>query len=281
MSFLAVPKEVSVINLLMRLAERSPALRRFLWQRWYQHLAGYRVQGWHFMNYGYEANEVAAEQPLSLDTADEPERYSIQLYDRVARGADLRGKQVLEVGSGRGGGASFVARYHHPMRMVGVDFSAKAVRFCQKEHRQKNLEFRRGDAEHLPFAEASFDAVLNVESSHCYGSMPRFVAEVKRVLKPGGFFLFADFRTPEKSKELRQLFEQSGLEICEHQDITKEVLRALQRDSARKLELLERAAPRRLLATLKRFAAVEGSDVFRFFADGTFVYERYVLKKPN
>ena len=38
------------------------------------------------------------------------------------------------------------------------------------------------------------DVVLNVESSHCYGSMPRFLAEVRRVLEPRGYFLHADFR---------------------------------------------------------------------------------------
>jgi len=269
-----------VIDLLMRLAERSPTMRKFLWQRWYQHLAGYRVHGWHFMNYGYQADPSSC-SPLALRSEDEPERYSIQLYERVARAADLGGKHVLEVGSGRGGGASFVARHFRPQRLVGMDFSAKAVRFCQREHRSDNLEFIRGDAERIPFAERSFDAVINVESSHCYGSIPKFVQEVKRVLKPGGHFLFADFRTVAKAEELRQVFADSGLIVQEHEVITGEVLRALSLDSARKVALLEQKAPRRLLGTLKRFAAVEGSDVYRYFADGTFVYERYALTKPS
>jgi SAM-dependent methyltransferase len=40
----------------------------------------------------------------------------------------------------------------------------------------------------------SFDAVINVEASHCYPSLPRFLAEVARVLRPGGHFLYADVR---------------------------------------------------------------------------------------
>jgi ubiquinone/menaquinone biosynthesis C-methylase UbiE len=43
-----------------------------------------------------------------------------------------------------------------------------------------------GDAENLPFPQVSFDAVINVESAHCYGSIERFLAEVHRVLRPGG-----------------------------------------------------------------------------------------------
>ena len=49
-----------------------------------------------------------------------------------------------------------------------------------------------GDAESLPFGDEMFDAVVNVESSHCYGSTPAFLAQVKRVLRCGGHFLFAD-----------------------------------------------------------------------------------------
>ena len=41
-----------------------------------------------------------------------------------------------------------------------------------------------GDAESLPFADRSFDAVINVEASHAYPHFPRFLAEVARVLRP-------------------------------------------------------------------------------------------------
>mgnify|MGYP000514460251 CR=1 FL=1 len=267
-----------MLGLLMKLAERSPAIRRFLWLRWYQYLAGYDEREWHFMNYGYQT-AVAEDEPRKLQPADEPNRYSIQLYDRVAGAVDLRGKALLEVGSGRGGGSSFVHRYHHPTQTTGLDFSAKAVKFCRARHHYAGLEFAHGDAEHMPFADDSFDAVLNVESSHCYGSMPRFVAEVARVLRPEGHFLFADFRTPAMAEQLRQLFAESNLEIVERETITDNVLRALSLDSERKLSLLEKAAPKRMLGTLRRFAAIEGSDVYESFANGTFVYERYALRK--
>ena len=56
------------------------------------------------------------------------------------------------------------------------------------------LAFEVGDAERMPFPDASFDAVVNVESSHCYPSMPAFLSEVRRVLRPGGHFLYADLR---------------------------------------------------------------------------------------
>lgn len=268
-----------MINLLMKLTEVSPAFRRFLWHRWYQYLAGYRISAWHYMNYGYQAPDST--KPRPLEDSDEPNRYCIQLYDRVASAVPLEGKQVLEVGSGRGGGCSFVHRYHHPERTVGVDISAKAVRFCRAQHQHSGLSFERGDAEHLPFDAATFDAVLNVESSHCYGSMKSFTEEVARVLRPGGHFLFTDFRTPDAAEQLQAIFQQSPLQVIEQEIITDDVLRALTLDSERKLELLEKSAPKRWLKTLKRFAAVEGSDVYQSFAEGTFIYVRYTLRKAE
>ena len=56
-----------------------------------------------FMNYGYA--------PLSAELAGtpEPEKYCLQLYRRLLGDADLRGKKVVEVSCGRGGGAAHVA----------------------------------------------------------------------------------------------------------------------------------------------------------------------------
>ena len=48
------------------------------------------------------------------------------------------------------------------------------------------LDFVHGDAESLPFSDGSFDAVINVEASHAYPRLTRFLEEVVRVLRPGG-----------------------------------------------------------------------------------------------
>jgi ubiquinone/menaquinone biosynthesis C-methylase UbiE len=55
------------------------------------------------------------------------------------------------------------------------------------------LSFIKGDAEALAFDAGSFGAVINIESSHCYGSMETFLANAKRVLCQKGYFLYADF----------------------------------------------------------------------------------------
>ena len=77
------------------------------------------------MNYGHVAD--GGGEPLLLSAEDEPDRYCIQLYERVATPAKLAGAKVLEVGCGRGGGASFLSRYHGPEKFTGADFSAELV----------------------------------------------------------------------------------------------------------------------------------------------------------
>ena len=131
---------------------------------------------------------------LPLAASDEPNRFCIQLYHRTATQVDLSGKRVLEVSCGHGGGASYLVRTLRPASYTGLDLNPAGVDFCRKRHKLPGLDFVQGNAEDLPFADQSFDAVINVEASHHYPRFPRFLAEVARVLRPGGHFLYADFR---------------------------------------------------------------------------------------
>ncbi len=57
---------------------------------------------YYFMNYGYVP--FTFEKPLSLLPEDETNRYSLQLYHYLCALVDLSEKEMLEIGSGRGGG---------------------------------------------------------------------------------------------------------------------------------------------------------------------------------
>ena len=254
-----------------------PGFRKRLWRAWYEYLAGsYRVTEWAFMNFGYAVSDV---KTLSLAEADEPDRHCIQLYDHVAGTIDLSGCTVLEVGSGRGGGSSFIRRYKRPARMVGVDLSKKAVDFCRVTHRMDGLEFRVGDAERLPFQDNSFDAVINVESSHCYPAFETFLSEVRRVLRPGGYFLYADFRERTAVDAWRSALERSGLEILHETIITPNVVTALERDSDRKREWIDQIIPGIIRPSFLEFAAVRGSGLFESFRSGKLVYISFVFRR--
>ena len=142
-------------KLFVTLTDRSPGMRRWLWQRWYQFLARYQEGQWTFMNYGF-----ADSAELQLRPEDQPDRYCAQLYHKVATAVPLSGKEVIEVGCGRGGGASFVARYLRPRSMLAIDYSARAIGLCQSRHHVDTLKFAVGDAEKLPVPKASADVVI-------------------------------------------------------------------------------------------------------------------------
>jgi ubiquinone/menaquinone biosynthesis C-methylase UbiE len=249
--------------------------KRLLWRGWYQFLAArYRDPRWTFMNYGYRSADVPAPP---LDPADEPDRSCIQLYDVVARGVPLAGQDLLEVGCGRGGGASYVARALGPRRVVAVDLSPRAIGLCRRRFRQPNLSFEVGDAELLPFPDGAFDAVLNVESSHCYGRFDLFLREVRRVLRPGGHFLYADFRPEEEIAGWRASLQAAGFAMAAEHDLRPGVVAALDADDDQKRVLIDSFIDRPLLAIFREFAALRGSVLNGALRRGEFGYRAFVL----
>lgn len=270
-----------VVDFLGKVAATSPRAKRFLWKTWYQFLSRRFIRDeWTFMNYGYAPLDGDGSS-IVLNEVDEQDRYYAQLYHRVACGAELSGKDVLEVGSGRGGGASYMARYLKPASMTGLDFSLSAVKLCRSIHKDDRLSFVQGDAEHLPFENEKFDVVINVESSHCYGRPEVFFGEVARVLKPGGRFLFADFRPNTALEELRSQLSQAGFEIECEEDITPNVLRAMDLTSEAKANLVKEQVPGALRAAFKDFAGIPGTRVYNSFQSAEVVYMRYELKRPE
>jgi ubiquinone/menaquinone biosynthesis C-methylase UbiE len=276
----ASPKKMGlparVFVTLLRLAPSG--IQNRMWKWWYQKMAKANDdRQFRFMNYGFED-----EKGPELEAEDEPNRMFIQLYSMNIRGVDLEGKQVLEVGSGRGGGASWIAKTHKPTKLTAVDFSAEAVSHCQSWYAdQKNLQFIEGNAQDLPFEDATFDVVYNVESSHCYGDMVAFIEQAFRVLKPGGMFCWTDLRDAKTMETLPALFESKGFEIVESADVVQEVLRALDEINETKMKAIEEKVPNSVRRSFETFAGIKGTPVYEGFVSGSMAYHRHLMKKSE
>jgi ubiquinone/menaquinone biosynthesis C-methylase UbiE len=100
------------------------------------------------------------------------------------------GQTVLDVGCGAGVAAVTAARLGG--RVTGVDLTPELIERA-KENAQRaevEIDWREGDAEQLPFDDAAFDVVLSA-FGHMFAPRPDVtVAEMLRVLKPGGTVAF-------------------------------------------------------------------------------------------
>ena len=246
------------------------------WRAWYRLVSRLdRNSELTFLNYGYQG----AETPL-LPPREESDRYSIQLYREVARAIPGNPSEMrfLEVGCGRGGGLAHLATWLRPEHMIGVDICEPAIEFCRRKHPGKNISFLHGAASCLPVDGGEIDAILNIESSHRYPDMNRFLREVRRVMRRPGYLSFADFRPRDGLEELRGAFTDAGLEITLETDITPGVVRALDLDDNRKRQLIGRIVPRPLRRIAGEFAAVVGSRSYRSMANGRRAYVHVLLR---
>ena len=260
----------------------SKKTKHFLWKKIYDRLANtYEIFDWAFMNYGFDYADKSREPRLKKE--DEKYRYCIQLYHHTVEKISLKGKTVLEVGSGRGGGTSYIARYMFPKKITGVDYSKNAVMLCNKIHSEDNLEFLEGDASSLPFEKNSYDVVVNVESSHCYPSIPRFLSEVERVLRPGGLFAWTDLCPEKAMASYEKDFSRSGMKCVESYEITDSVLRALNKETINKTKnnLIKNNVPLHLRGLVKDFSGIKDTGIYKTLKDGRTKYWFKVFQKTS
>lgn len=225
------------------------------------------------MNYGY----APAGEPPPVAERD-PEHFCLEMYRRIAD-ADLTGKEVVEVSCGRGGGAAFVMATFRPRRLVAVDLSDKNLELARRRFGHlEGLELRQGVAEALDLPDAAFDAVLNVEASHLYDAPGRFFAEVRRVLRPGGRFLYADLFWPDGEPE--RLLAEAGLEVVVEEDVTAHVLRALEFDRERREGIMRSSLPEAAWQAFRDWSGIPGHRAYNRFASGEWRYRRFVAQRP-
>ncbi len=130
-----------------------------------------------------------------------------ELRLRTANLARLQpGEEVLDVGCGTGTLAIEVQQRVGPTGHVfGIDPGAKQIARARAKAARRHLpiDFQVGVIERLPFPDQTFDAVLSTIMMHHLGDglKRQGLAEIVRVLKPGGRVVIADFNRPEEHQD--------------------------------------------------------------------------------
>jgi ubiquinone/menaquinone biosynthesis C-methylase UbiE len=106
-----------------------------------------------------------------------------------------QGTKLLDIATGPGYVAAAAAQ--RGATVTGVDFSAAMI--AEAQERNPEIEFREGDAEHLPFGDGLFDAaVMNFGILHL-GRPDQALAEARRVVRAAGRFSFTAWAKPEEA----------------------------------------------------------------------------------
>ncbi|MFH0790334.1 MAG: class I SAM-dependent methyltransferase [Candidatus Omnitrophota bacterium] len=104
------------------------------------------------------------------------------------RNNSAAGKKILEVGCGDGYGCAYLACAAD--KVVGLDYEKDVVSAAQAKYKAPNLSFVCMDAARLQFEDGAFDVVCSFQViEHILEDrLPRYLSEIKRVLKTGGKF---------------------------------------------------------------------------------------------
>lgn len=122
------------------------------------------------------------------------------------------GSRVLEVAPGPGFLAIELARLGK-YQVTGLDISKTFVEIAQANARQANVsvDFRQGNASAMPFADAQFDFIICTAAFKNFTQPVQAIAEMQRVLKPGGQALIVDLRRDASRADVDRMVKEMNL----------------------------------------------------------------------
>lgn len=141
--------------------------------------------------------EMTRAEKFFVNSPSHSKQVSERAARLVARIPMAPGQTYLDVGTGNGAAAIQIAR-EFGLQVTGVDADAAQIRLAQSGARNAaNARFMRQDATRLEFEEASFDIVAAFRMLHHIPQFQDALAEMVRVLKPGGYLVLSDLVVPE------------------------------------------------------------------------------------
>jgi SAM-dependent methyltransferase len=218
-----------------------------------------------FLNYGYVPTDSNNESSFMIREGTFNAN-SVRLVFEVIGSLDLNDCTIVEIGCGRGGNSALVAE-KFSAQVIGIDMSPEAITFCRRRHVSPSTDFRVGNALDIPLDDASCDAVINVESSHSYGNLPKFLSQVRRICRSGGWFLHTDFLSPEDWDYIRMRLKALDFSTESDRDITANVLASRDQASSNYEQVYGDGNAR-----VANFLALPGSAIYEQLRAGLLEY---------
>ncbi len=158
------------------------------------------VKWWHVdhVHLGlFEGDEALVKSELRAESKEFGRGLERMIEAIVAPVTIEKDHHVVDAGCGMGGTAVYLAKTRG-CRVTGVNVSPRQLEIARKKAAAAGLEQRVGFecgncSRSLPIASDSVDVVINIESACQYSDRPRFLREVRRILKPGGRIVATDW----------------------------------------------------------------------------------------
>lgn len=171
----------------------------------------YYRQNFHYQTGGWFTPDSARRYEAQVEAlfsgaAGAMRRRALSLLAKEWRGRDHRGLKILDLACGSGGFLKDLRLAFPRARVMGLDLSPT---YTAEALGRAGLPVVQANAERLPFADASLDAVTCIYLFHELPPRvrPKVAAEIARVLKPGGAVAFADSVQPQDEPDLARLLE--------------------------------------------------------------------------
>jgi len=138
--------------------------------------------------------EFAGDIALIQEAISETPAFVAQREATLATLSPSSGNRILDVGCGTGHMLLELARAVGPTgRVTGLDANEDMLNLARRRCRDvAEIDFRTGDLYELPFSDGSFDEAISVQVFEYLADVPAALAEVHRILRPGGRVLIRD-----------------------------------------------------------------------------------------
>ena len=169
---------------------------------------------------------------------ESPERFTPEMTGDIRHehqhryalaGEFVAGKDVLDIASGEGYGAAYLARRANSV--VGVDIDPEVINHSRRRYAGlHNVEFRTGSCAAIPLSDQSVDVVTSFETLEHHAEHAEMMREIKRVLRPDGVLLISSPNRPVYSEEPNFVnpFHVKELDYQEFADLVKAYFRFVQ-----------------------------------------------------
>lgn len=146
-----------------------------------------------FMNYGYadlDSNNYPI-QRRKLSYPYDKWYYQSNLYIKTIEEGRVASGNLLDVSSGRGGGASLCKTLFNFDKVYGLDINPTNIEFSKNKF--KGVDYTVGEASNIPFSDNYFNLITCIEASSYFPQIELFLQEAYRVLKPEGILSIVQY----------------------------------------------------------------------------------------